>query len=170
MIELDDVLKLATANVGENYFQLPIAGLEDSIYRERVYCYELYHQMRLQWPKESMYSLCGEIDKRGHPLVRGNGLDQLKPDYLVHVPGIMEENFAVIEVKPVNCLVRGITKDIATLISFVESAGYRRGILLVYGSRLESLSKKVIDELVNSPEEIEIWIHTCSSVSAERVF
>lgn len=40
------ILRKATANIPPEYFQLPIAGREDPIYRERVYCYELYHQMR----------------------------------------------------------------------------------------------------------------------------
>ena len=36
----------ATARVPLHYFQLPVAEREDPIYRERVYCYELYHQLR----------------------------------------------------------------------------------------------------------------------------
>jgi hypothetical protein len=48
MNELSDVLAEATAAIEARYFRLPIAG-GDPIYRERVYCYELYHQMRLLW-------------------------------------------------------------------------------------------------------------------------
>ena len=37
----------ATARVPEVYCQLPVAGEKSPIYRERVYCYELYHQLRI---------------------------------------------------------------------------------------------------------------------------
>jgi len=35
----------ASARIAADYFQLPVADA-DSVYRERVYCYELYHQLR----------------------------------------------------------------------------------------------------------------------------
>lgn len=62
--------------------------------------------MRLRWPKECPYSLCGEVDKAGHPLIRGHGLDHLKPDFLVHDPGDLDENLVVIEVKPITTVGR----------------------------------------------------------------
>jgi hypothetical protein len=111
---------------------LPVYGKEDPIYRERVYCYELYHQMRLLWPIKTPYSLCGEVDKRGHPFYRGNELDQAKPDFLVHIPGELR-NYAVIEVKPINARHRGIYKDLKTLTTFRRNAGYQRAIYLFYG-------------------------------------
>jgi hypothetical protein len=82
--ELDIVtegLLCASSQVGDEYFQLPVAGKEEPEYRERVYCYELYHLWRCHWPKGFRFSLCGEVDKKGHPLVRG----EPKPDYLVHI-------------------------------------------------------------------------------------
>ena len=44
MEELDLVIQEATAAIDAMYFQLPVDG-GDPVYRERVYCYELYHQM-----------------------------------------------------------------------------------------------------------------------------
>ena len=46
MVQLTQNLQDATAAIGEEYFRLPIHG-SDPAYRERVYCYELYHQTRL---------------------------------------------------------------------------------------------------------------------------
>jgi len=68
MHELDEILQRATAAISGEYFLLPIHGA-DPVYRERVYCYELYHQIRLCWPaaEECSYRLNGEIDKGGHP-------------------------------------------------------------------------------------------------------
>jgi len=43
MEQLTHILQDATAAIGREYFLLPIHGA-DPVYRERVYCYELYHQ------------------------------------------------------------------------------------------------------------------------------
>ena len=45
-MDIEQLLKDATSGIEGNYFQLPIDGSEDPIYRERVYCYELYHQLK----------------------------------------------------------------------------------------------------------------------------
>jgi hypothetical protein len=98
MHELDDILLQATAAISGEYFLLPVHGA-DPVHRERVYCYELYHQMRLRWPapEDCTYRLNGEIDKGGHPYF-GSERVKPKPDLLVHVPGT-GDNYAVIEVK-----------------------------------------------------------------------
>ena len=94
-------LLCASSLVDEDYIQLPVADSEDLEYRERVYCYELYHQWRMHWPKNFPFSLSGELDKSGHPLIR----DKSKPDFLVHIPGQMT-NLLIVEVKPKNAVSR----------------------------------------------------------------
>jgi len=47
MDELTSILQQATAG---------------PVYPERVYCNELYHQMRMLWPKTTPFYLNGEID------------------------------------------------------------------------------------------------------------
>ena len=98
MNELSAILGDAANAVSEAYFRLSIDG-GDPVYRERVYCYELYHQMRLRWPTNTPFYLNGEIDKAAHPILRELGADFAKPDFLVHQPGHMSGNHAVIEVK-----------------------------------------------------------------------
>src|SRR6266568_1457380 len=105
MDELSDLLGTATAAVAPEYFRLPIHGA-DPVYRERVYCYELYHQMRLRWPPGSPYRLNGEVDKRSHPYFADGGSP--KPDLLVHEPGT-GRNHAVFEVKSINGSADGTT-------------------------------------------------------------
>ena len=107
MHDFERIFEAATAAIDPDYFLLPVSGREHPIYRERVYCYELYHQIRVRWPGDTRHTLAGEIDKSGHPLIRGNGLDNCKPDFLVHLPGEMEGNYAAIEVKPVTAKRRG---------------------------------------------------------------
>ena len=68
MRELNTILSKATANVGGMYFHLNIDGGDAPIFRERAYCYELYHQMRLLWPKMTEYFLNGEFNKLTIPL------------------------------------------------------------------------------------------------------
>jgi hypothetical protein len=127
-----ELLVEATVLIPGDYFQLPVAGREDPIYRERVYCYELYHQLRTLLERErglSGYMLSGEIDKQGHPIIR-----QCAPDFVFHAPGWMDDNLAVVEVKPVNASLEGMRKDLETIKYFLsDRVGYKRGVQLVYG-------------------------------------
>lgn len=133
-MNIEELIITATENIESNYFQLPIDGKEDPVYRERVYCYELFHQLRCQWPVDSEYELSGEVDKAGHPLIRGNKLDNVKPDLLVHVPGDMGGNHTIIEVKPINASRTGISKNLSTLTAFRRYAYYEKAIYLFYGN------------------------------------
>lgn len=106
-------LLCASSEVGTEYFQLPVAGQEEPEYRERVYCYELYHRWRCHWPEGFLFSLSGEVDKQGHPLIRGGE----KPDFLVHVPGQMS-NLLVVEVKPKSAEPTRMADDLKKLTKF----------------------------------------------------
>ena len=75
MEQFTQILQDATAAIGDEYFLLPIERA-DPVNRERVYCYELYHQMRLLWPKGSVYRLNAEVDKVGHPYFGRRGRTQ----------------------------------------------------------------------------------------------
>src|SRR4030043_2172029 len=67
--------------------------------RERVYCYELYYQLRKRLPQSFPYMLHGEIDKSGHDwIIKLFGGSCPNPDFVVHVPG-KPKNLVVIEVK-----------------------------------------------------------------------
>lgn len=129
--EFMEMVSAAAASVGEPYFQLPVADA-DSVYRERVYCYELYHQLRTIWGGFP-YALGGEVDKSGHPHFKDGPYARSKPDLLVHVPGDMDENVAVVEVKPVTVSAAGIRDDLNKLRWFCEHARYHGGVLIVYG-------------------------------------
>ena len=63
-----NLLIQATERVEGHYFQLLVAGSEAPIYRERVYCYELYHRMRECMSENFPYVLDGEVDKVAHPI------------------------------------------------------------------------------------------------------
>lgn len=161
MKELSDLLASATSGVEPGYFRLSIFG-GNPVYRERVYCYELYHQMRLRWPKGCSFVLNGEVDKAAHPKLTELGAAGYKPDLLVHTPGDMTGNHAILEVKSASAAYHGYAKDLRTLNVFRNVVGYARAIYLIYG---ETLSRDGIDRIVSGAakldltETIEIWLH-----------
>jgi len=169
--EFLQILGTATSRIEHEYFQLPVADKESAIYRERCYCYELYHQIRSLW-EGGFEKISGEVDKSGHPIIRGNGLDKTKPDFIIHVPESMDENTAVIEVKPITARLGGIKKDINTLVSYLSYAGYKHAIYLFYGP---SSHGRGVDKAISYLEKLEetrvqIWHHESVGGQAIRVF
>lgn len=161
MEQLTGIIEKATAEIEASYFLLPTAG-DNFVYRERLYCYELYHQMRRLW-SDGTYYLTGEISKKAHPLIKDS-----VPDLLVHEPGCMD-NHAVIEVKTREAQAKGIEKDLENLSYFIGEAQYRRGIYLIFGEEAEAVAKKVIcaaDKNALLPQ-IELWIHSKAGESAK---
>jgi hypothetical protein len=169
MNEFTDILRDATAAIAELYMQLPVEGGE-ARFRERVYCYELYHQLRCRWPEHGLYALNGEVDKRGHPFAALAG-SQAIPDLLVHTPGNMAGNHVIIEVKPANAQVAGIREDFRKLKLFRgQDIHYERAIYLFYGPLNINRVTRVADEdEFASLPAVELWLHSASGVSAEHV-
>jgi hypothetical protein len=170
---IDDVigwLVEASRAIGEGYIRLPIAGA-DPKYRERVYCYELYHQLRCRWTREFPYVLCGEIDKRKHAYVRGDYLDNVKPDFLVHEPGKMnpDSNLLAIEVKPANADAPRIVGDLQKLTalrsdlknSYDQSANYQHAVFWIYGG-VPDAWKELIGQLRgNKFDDVDLTLIRC---------
>jgi hypothetical protein len=156
----------ATAAIAHEYFLLPVAAAEGrqplEQYRERVYAYELYHQLRAHWPHDWPYSLGGEIDKTGHPIIRGGYLDAAKPDLLVHVPGRMDRNLAVIEIKPLRPEInpgeqQAMTRDLQKLVAF-RNVGYFAAVFLVFGDDVDRVRNYGRQSGVDLAL-IELWHH-----------
>lgn len=164
MEQFTQILREATAAIPPEYFLLPIHG-GDSVYRERVYCYELYHQMRRLWPPDCAYRLNGEVDKRSHPYFQDGG--QPKPDLLVHQPGT-GENYAVIEVKSSRAAEREIDKDLGTLTLFTKRLGYQRAIYLIYGAEAPEAATRVHECAARFQQiaPFELWLHTTVRIPA----
>jgi len=150
-----ECLRAATQNIQSAYMFLPIAGSVLPVYRERVYCYELYHQLRLTWCDYGGYSLGGEVDKTHHPLMRGLDIDNTKPDLLVHRPGDMGGNLIVIEVKPITTKKRGIRKDLRTLTAFLHRGNYHHATYLVYGDNSQAFNGFVQKARILQEEDTE---------------
>lgn len=162
--ELSTILEQAMKAIGDPYFRLPVQD-GDPVFRERVYCNELYHCMRCRWPKHTEFLLNGEVDKSGHSIVKGNW----KPDLLVHGPGFMELNHAIIEVKSVKAERHELRNDLDKLSTFVREWNYRRAIFLIYGT---GQNPRVYERIVTEAQQVEelarteIWFHPSAGAPA----
>ena len=144
---------------------------DNPVYRERVYCYELYHQMRLLWPLVTPYCLNGEIDKNSHPYFRYRKGGKPKPDLLVHQPGFDRHNHAVIEIKSVAG--HDIKKDLETLSLFRKHPRlrYERAIYLIYGTGADNRLAviKSVAARARRLAPIEVWLHAAPSTPAQHL-
>jgi hypothetical protein len=130
-----DIFCRATEMIDWHYMKIPEAGPQVvSVYRERVYCYELYHQIRTLMEKEGIrWRMSGELDKQGHPNINGPNLTGAKPDLLIHFPGDMGYNLSIVEVKSINASLSAITKDLKRLTAFRRHpANYQNAIFLIF--------------------------------------
>ncbi len=171
-----EMILAATARIGDGYFQLPVATA-DAVYRERVYCYELYHQLRCYWG-DFAYSLGGEVDKSGHPYFRGGQYAQAKPDFLVHAPGKMDRNLVCVEVKVAGRPGKDFADDLKKLTWFCRAAHYHGGIFLVCGKcdgagDVVSLQGKVLRVSADAHDidmnRIQVFYQPDATIRAQRV-
>lgn len=145
------ILIEATQAIPQAYVDFPYAknnGGTDITHLERVYCYELYHQLRCRWPiflheTGINYSLNGEVDKGGNPTVSGI-IDKAKPDLLIHVPGNHTNNLVVIEVKRIDADPNEIETDLVKLTNFRRSVekfqAYAAAYLLIFGNERDRIN------------------------------
>jgi hypothetical protein len=127
--------------------------------------------MRSLWPEGTTFYLNGEIDKAAHPVLRELGADFAKPDLLVHTPGYMAGNHAVIEVKSPGAPNDGIRSDLKKLALFQTVVGYQRAIYLIYGYTATALIERVQVIAAEQPAglgAIEVWLHDEPGTPASR--
>jgi hypothetical protein len=140
-----DLLRSSLLAIEPEYFILATTYEPSGIVRERVFCYELYHQIRLLMTTNHTLSLNGEIDKRGH--LDFDPEDRKNPDFVFHIPGTHQGNTLVIEVKGhLNSSEAEVKSDFMTLLTFVNKYRYRFGVFILYNHS--------IDELLNRYSEV----------------
>lgn len=134
-----DLILCALDNVEQPYYNLKTTYEPSGIVRERVFCYELYHQIRCLQTKrnEIELTLNGEIDKRGHVAFAQE--DQKNPDFVFHIPGEMIGNTIVLEVKgrPDNSYKENCKKDFETIYCFIKKYHYKLGLFILYNHSLK---------------------------------
>lgn len=164
-----DLVKAALQNVESGYFNLATTYEPSGIVRERVFCYEFYHQVRLLMTDDFPISLNGEIDKRGHPDFKTK--DRKNPDFVFHIPGKHEGNTIVIEVKGrLDYPEREILGDFKTLLTFVKNYNYQSGIFILYNNSYAKLLEthgEALRRLRSIPRAESIYIVSIDSPGKE---
>jgi hypothetical protein len=156
-------LSQATALIGPEYVSVSTAGSETPRMRERVYSYELYHQLRCIAGDSGPLRVMGELDKRGHATISA----AVAPDLVCHTPGAMTDNALVVEIKSAYAPISGVRKDLGNLTFFRSEAHYGRAILLVYGptarvARIQAVARAYARDGYGRPIDIaliELWWH-----------
>ena len=143
-------------NVGDEYYRLTTTYKPLGIVRERVFCYELYHQMRLIQSQRGLtdIQIHGEIDKSGHVGFDRNA--RKNPDFVFHIPGMMQGNAIVVEVKGKieGNYQEGVYKDIVTLSKFTNYKHYyHSGILILYNYTYDEFLHNMGEFLKNRLQE-----------------
>lgn len=133
----------AVKRVGPHFFGVITADSTQMFFRERVYCYELYHQLRLVL-KNFPLKIYGEVDKSGHP----RRDEKRAPDFIIHDPGNENHNLAIIEVKSTRTKRKRFLKDIAVVNKYVRNYGYKHGILLLVGYEMPKKRLSDFDKFV----------------------
>ena len=154
-----DLIKGSLEEIEEIYFNLPRASGQQQelpdVVRERVFCYEFYHQTRLsmeQTPNHSdaesmpLIYLHGEPDKKGHI-----DFENENPDFIIHIPGQTRQNILIIEVKGIierqrHCPATNTEEneafcDIEKILKFINRPHnkYEAGIFVVFNYSLDEL-------------------------------
>jgi len=134
------LLKDALAKIDDGYYLVKTSYCPSGIVRERVFCYELYHQLRSLLDTGSSLFVHGEIDKSGNPNFQKH--HRKNPDFVFHVPVGMSQNTLVVEVKgKIQGRKDAIEKDLEKLLTFVRGYQYDAGAFLLYNhSRLEFIN------------------------------
>lgn len=170
-----DVISTSMQYIENKYFNFQVADNDELIARERVYCAELYHQMRNRFD-ELKYDLNNEPNKKSHPIIE-EICGAIDPDLIVHRIGRMEpnDNLAVIEVKTSRGnLTDGIDKDMQTIncMASIEN-GYHGGIIIVFGSltnnKRENLIKRITQTKSNALNRFVLILQSVSETLPEII-
>ncbi len=155
----------SSCNIDGQFFAVQRYAEEgpEQVQRERVYCYELYHQLRSRLGDSFPYVLHGELDKRGQEFIETRMKSEPVPDFVVHRPGRIgfEDQLVAIEVKTCQGFsVAAGQRDVDKLVGFVQYVGYLHGILLVVGSCSDQHGVAgIASSLVVSDERIHVLWH-----------
>ena len=136
----------AINNVDKKYYTIKTAahdGHTTPFFRERVFCYEFYHQMRILQEKHNYelpsINIDAEIDKRGHDVIE----EDFNPDFVFHKRGKMK-NYAVIEVK---LRLEDFKKDFQTLCCMINKYDYKCGVFILLNNSYDKFVEKAMEKL-----------------------
>jgi hypothetical protein len=136
-VNFHDTIKGCLLNIEKKYIEQPTIDISRAKYNERVFCYELYHQLRLQKDTFKNLTISGEAVKSEFQ-IRNLGKNKT-PDLLIHNFGTINDNEVVIEVKTSknkHSVLQGLKKDFLTLDLFTDNTtvkiDFKLGIFILF--------------------------------------
>lgn len=139
------------------------AKIAPQIWQERLFAYELYHQLRLLWtedPRLRAHCVIHAEVRKGYQ--RFANFDYM-PDFLFHLPQ-PDQNHAVVEVKLVARSSASIAADLHKLVRFHDEFKYDDLIEILVGTGLDF--KRVIP-VISSPTGTPIHL-LCLSTDTKQ--
>lgn len=140
----------AISKIDKEYYKVRLAYFNQTIYRENVYCFELYHQLRKILGDQYTYALSGKVDKASHPDIVDRCLE-FQSDFLIHQPGVINQD-ASLAIMYVCSLDSAFRYHEAMIEQFQRMScatnvrdGYHRGIMLIYGDDKTELDRGIYD-------------------------
>lgn len=172
---LVELISSSIVSIKDEYINFQVAGSEERIERERVYCYEFYHQIR-HIVHEISYRVNSEPNKINHPYIEDH-CGAIDPDFIFHRPGEMnpDSNLAVIEIKKTSGdLTNGILKDIGTINCMTTIPnGYHGGIIIVFGEISDVRQRNLLGRIRNSIDEntkrLTVLLHQQANTPPVRI-
>lgn len=162
-----ETLKNALFSVDPSYYSV-ITPLEDSQYIERVFAYELYHQMRLRFPVKN-----GCVDSM---VIHGEYRKALKfvpdlenertviPDLVVHQSQTLQNNLLAIEIKSSRYpKPKDIIADLDKLRYYSQRLRFDVTLLIMINSKFEDVyfkndaDRNEISSILHSCGKVRIW-------------
>ncbi len=169
-----EIFKQGLINVNESYYSIERWGNVNNLpentnferYLERVFCYELYHQVRriMDISEQILPNIFRDVSFNGELrkeiiqviLLPQNILPleaRYMPDFLLHSPGNFDNQLLIVEVKTNPELTYAqIQDDLLKIEQFIKNYKYKQGIFLITNNDYN----RIID-LLNSPIVLN-WI------------
>lgn len=147
-----DLLIEAVACVDNEYIDIYTKRDEVEFIKhyERIFCYELYHQIRRLQKKLNLndYVIWGEPLKSYFEYIE----DGKMPDFLFHKPRI-DDNLLIVEVKMKNSLDSGIDDDFKKIENYLEKNNYQIGVFICIGLSADETREKIKSKLKDKYKE-----------------
>ncbi|MBL7769299.1 MAG: hypothetical protein JNK20_10005 [Flavipsychrobacter sp.] len=174
--QFEQMILTALGSVHESYYQTTYQNIhafrnalqhrrgrivEGNFYRygERVFCYELYHQLRILIDNAKQTNqnflngaiLQGEVEKMQIiELIETLGLHPMDgeyaPDFLMHTPGNAVSHPFVIEVKCEHDITGAkIFADLKKINQFITQYNYQRGVFITTNAQPNYIADKILE-------------------------
>lgn len=162
-------IQKAVKKVPNKFWKVKRASSVKSVYRERVFCYELYHILRqMQDNKEFKYKfrdINAEIDKSGDTAFKTH----YNPDFIFHTQGKDKQNFCAVELKVslYGNSVQGVKKDFSTLADLIANHNYKIGVFILINNKFCTLNKRFLckkNEILTSFSKSSISLNHLNNV------